>query len=300
LRIEKSRIKDFGRLNKCKSLKILALPDGDLNELEHLRNLGENFVELDLSQNHFTFSISFTNFTNLKKLDVSNNDLSEIEGFRYLNELEHLNISNNEDISDISPIYNLSNLKYLNLRNLDLISAIQLFKLKVFRTQLSMVGRDIKVLKIPFLDKIDVIFEEIKTAKTELVTGDSFEFKQEFEVQRADFGITFCSLFEFCFLQSKKEKKTGERSKDETLILQTTINEEQSKFVTDLTSEISDVYKESLTVKDLRVYSQITAGVGVKNNFEKTWSNSELSKYKIGLSIQGNIVRLEINLEKNI
>ena len=56
-------------------------------------------------------------FKNLKQLNISNNEITDISVLKNLNKLEYLDISCNE-IKDISVLKNLNNLKILQIRRL--------------------------------------------------------------------------------------------------------------------------------------------------------------------------------------
>ena len=76
----------------------------------------ENLKLIDLSNNNISRIEGLENLIGLKELNLDNNQIIEIEGLENLIELESLNLSNNQ-ITKICGLENLIKLRELDLRN---------------------------------------------------------------------------------------------------------------------------------------------------------------------------------------
>ena len=115
--IENIEIKDFTGLEKFENINTLTITfsncekEATLNIIKNMTNL----TSLNLRGNELGNSISaLGNLTNLKKLYLENNHISDITAIGNLTNLETLDLANNI-IKDISPLENLTNLKQLYL-----------------------------------------------------------------------------------------------------------------------------------------------------------------------------------------
>lgn len=100
--------------NKC--LKLCNKMIDDIIKINHLDELAENLIELDLSNNRITEIKGIEKLINLKKLNLKNNYIKKIEGLFQLKNLEYLDLSGNIDIKEIPDTLNeLSMLKTVKL-----------------------------------------------------------------------------------------------------------------------------------------------------------------------------------------
>lgn len=190
LNLENNFIKDVSPLTKLEKLETLNLKNNEilclesinfrelknLSLLKHL-NLSHNVVreriegltnqkrlsdisilsefikleELDLSDNFITDFTPLYALTNLRKLDISENDIQigNIAALANLNKIEHLNLREC-NLNDISDIKDLVNIKYLNLHSNNKIETIEpiqnLFNLETLILRNVYVGEEINFL----------------------------------------------------------------------------------------------------------------------------------------------------------
>ena len=118
---------DFSPLENLTNLRVLALEWGvisDNNALENLANSLENLTNLErlyLRSNHISDISPLENLTNLEELLLSDNKISDISPLENLTKLKKLHLYNNYSISDISPLENLTNLEELSILTFQLV-----------------------------------------------------------------------------------------------------------------------------------------------------------------------------------
>jgi internalin A len=106
-RIKEAKTNKATRLN-LSSLALTEIPP-QISELTRL-------TKLDLSNNEFTEIKSLENLTQLTKLDLKGNKITEIKGLKNLTQLTELHLSNNK-ITEIKGLENLAQLTELYLSN---------------------------------------------------------------------------------------------------------------------------------------------------------------------------------------
>ena len=104
---------DISALKECKSLKELSLVGNHLDNNE-MNIIGEltNLTKLNLGWNNISDVSSLSGLTNLTSLGIWGNQISDITSVDSLVNLEYLDFSDNK-VSDITPVKNLINLKQL-------------------------------------------------------------------------------------------------------------------------------------------------------------------------------------------
>lgn len=101
-------------LLSIKSIKISLYPkELSLRGVNNLQNLEElNLQDKALKQNQLSY---LDGLTNLKKLNLSNSSITDINPLGSLTSLEELHLSGNKEITDISALSTLSNMKKISL-----------------------------------------------------------------------------------------------------------------------------------------------------------------------------------------
>ncbi|NHI92048.1 MAG: hypothetical protein EAX96_06055 [Candidatus Lokiarchaeota archaeon] len=113
-RIHTELVKVDGKILKLNNKKIETISSIDgLYYLKHLE-------EIDLSENYISGidkheAINLSVFSNLKKVNLNDNEISTLNNFEKLTQLEELYLSNGS-IEDLSPLKSLTNLKVLELK----------------------------------------------------------------------------------------------------------------------------------------------------------------------------------------
>ncbi|TDY12270.1 leucine-rich repeat domain-containing protein [Meridianimaribacter flavus] len=111
--------KDIGiyDLSKIKSTSILKIDNKEIKSLLPLTFL-ENLKELYLARVQIQDFSPIQRLTKLEKLELIDLNLKEVGFLSYLDDLKHLNLSNNKISSRyFEPIENLNSLVYLNMSN---------------------------------------------------------------------------------------------------------------------------------------------------------------------------------------
>jgi len=86
----------------------------DINQIEDLENRYKTIQELDLSNNNIKDLDGIENFTNLRTLNMNNNKIRDIKTLEKLKELRSVSFRNN-NISEIQEIKELTKLEHLDL-----------------------------------------------------------------------------------------------------------------------------------------------------------------------------------------
>jgi len=86
----------------------------DINQIEDLENRYKKIQELDISNNNIKDLDGIENFTNLRSLNMNNNKIRDIKPLEKLKELRSVSFRNN-NLSEIQEIQELTNLEHLDL-----------------------------------------------------------------------------------------------------------------------------------------------------------------------------------------
>ena len=99
---------------KLRGLKLKTFTEQNVEDYCLLNNINPlDIKELNLSSNELTDISGVKLFKNLKQLDLFNNKIKDISSVKDLNKLKYLNISVIL-LTDISDLKDLKKLKYLN------------------------------------------------------------------------------------------------------------------------------------------------------------------------------------------
>ena len=98
----------------------------NINKIEDLENRYKNIQELDLSNNNIKNLEGIENFSNLRTLNMNNNQIKSIESLDKLKELRYVSFRNN-NISEIQDTEGLTKLEHLDLSGNTKISKIPSF-----------------------------------------------------------------------------------------------------------------------------------------------------------------------------
>ena len=130
----------------------------------------------ELGNQYFKY-ISQIRFNQLKEIDISGNNINNIEPFKFMSLpfLEFLNLSNNE-IKDLDPIENLDskNLQYLflhinNISNIEILEKVDFPKVKILRLEENNINKD------------DRSFQNLKNNFKEIIINPFEDRKKEFK-----------------------------------------------------------------------------------------------------------------------
>ena len=108
-------------LKHCKSLQNLIITNQAIEDMSRIMELA-NLKKLELSLNNISKIKGLVNMSNLEELSLENNKITKIEGLESLKNLKSLNLINNQ-IIDITPLSinssSLTNLSLLNNQQID-------------------------------------------------------------------------------------------------------------------------------------------------------------------------------------
>ena len=114
--------KDLNKLSSLKNLKSITLSNLDMNDLKIISKNFPNIEELDISNNKNIKNISeIANLKNLKSLRASNIGITNLKDIGNLIQLSSIDLSNNDlsdvDENDIQNLINLTSISSLDLSN---------------------------------------------------------------------------------------------------------------------------------------------------------------------------------------
>ncbi|MHA1255853.1 MAG: leucine-rich repeat domain-containing protein [Promethearchaeota archaeon] len=115
--LELDTIKYNDRIIGLMQEQILNLRDQNIEDIKQIENLENRFKkiqELDLSKNNIKDLDGIENFTNLRTLNMNNNKIRNIKNIEKLRELRSVSFRNN-NISEIQEINELTKLEHLDL-----------------------------------------------------------------------------------------------------------------------------------------------------------------------------------------
>lgn len=127
--IELNTVKYNDRIIGLMKEQQLNLRDQNIENIKQIEDLGnryKNIQELDLSNNNIKDLDGIENFTNLRILNMNNNKIRSIKNLEKLKELQHLSFRNNY-ISEIQSLKGLTKLEHLDLSGNTKISKIPNF-----------------------------------------------------------------------------------------------------------------------------------------------------------------------------
>ncbi|CAL6057823.1 Conserved_hypothetical protein [Hexamita inflata] len=130
LDISDNQITNIDRLSKLSNLKILYLNGNYIENISELSKLNK-LQQLDLSNNQGDSNLIelISSLTNLEQVNISSNNIENINVLSNLTNLQQLNISNNQ-ISSINSLKSLINLRELNISSNQILNIDALANLK--------------------------------------------------------------------------------------------------------------------------------------------------------------------------
>ena len=240
-----NKLKEIKGLEPYKNLVKLIIKDTEIREIQGLSHLSK--LQILILENNKISTIrseDLSNLENLKYLNLSGNELTEIKGLDQLSKLKYLDLSNN-NISQINGLKKLVNLQILNLsrnkivdvNSKDFLSFDKLKELYLSQNQIQDIGASIKELgnleildlsnnkisKIPMLNNLKKLkrlyldknlITEIKNLhvleKPKLINlkNNPIRISESFMTEKVSENDTI-RIYNYCYHKSMEEFSSG-------------------------------------------------------------------------------------------